>query len=143
MGKRLEVIIIGAGIGGITAGIFLSRKGYNVTIFEKNSTPGGRCGNFVMNGHRFDIGATLLMMPDVFEKTYAAFGKDFTEELKLHRMEPVYKVKFHSGEELYFSSDLAGLRRQFETLEQGSFDKFLKLTYKGYTAYKESMKHLI
>ncbi len=143
MGKRLEVIIIGAGIGGITAGIFLSRKGYNVTIFEKNATPGGRCGNFVMNGHRFDIGATLLMMPDVFEKTYAAFGRNFTEELKLYRMEPVYKVKFHNGEELYFSSDLAGLQRQFESLEPGSYDKFLKLTYKGYRAYKESLKHLI
>jgi phytoene desaturase len=143
MGKRLEVIIIGAGIGGITAGIFLSRKGYNVTIFEKNSAPGGRCGNFVKNGHRFDIGATLLMMPDVFEKTYAAFGKSFMEELKLYRMDPVYKIKFHNGEELFFSSDLARLRKQFETLEPGSYDKFLKLTYKGYRAYKESLKHLI
>jgi phytoene desaturase len=143
MGKRLEVIIIGAGIGGITAGIFLSRKGYNVTIFEKNSAPGGRCGNFVKNGHRFDIGATLLMMPDVFEKTYAAFGKSFMEELKLYRMDPVYKIKFHNGEELFFSSDLARLRKQFETLEPGSYDKFLKLTYRGYRAYKESLKHLI
>ena len=143
MGKRFEVIIIGAGIGGITAGIFLSRKGYNVTIFEKNAVPGGRCGNFVMNGHRFDIGATLLMMPDIFEKTYAAFGKSFMEELKLYRMDPIYKIKFHNGEELYFSTDLARLRRQFETLEPGSYDKFLKLIYEGYRSYKESREHLI
>ncbi len=143
MGKRHEVIIIGAGIGGITAGIFLSRQGHNVTIFEKNAFPGGRCGNFTMNGHRFDIGATLLMMPDVFEKTYAAFGKNFREELNLYRMDPVYKIKFHNGEELNFSSDLAMLRRQFETLEKGSYNRFLRLIHKGYRIYEQSMKHLI
>ena len=116
MSKNYEVIIIGAGIGGITAGIFLSRKGYNVTIFEKNGAPGGRCGNIIKDGHRFDIGATLLMMPEVFEKTYAAFGRSYTEELKLYRMDPVYKINFNNGEQIYFSSDLAKMQKQFETL---------------------------
>ncbi len=143
MNKSCEVIIVGAGIGGITAGIFLSRKGYNVTIFEKNATPGGRCGNIVRDGHRFDIGATLLMMPGVFEKIYSAFGRSYTEELKLFRMDPVYKVNFNNGEKLYFSSDLAEMQKQFETLEPGSYEKFLKLMYKGYGTYRQSMKQLI
>ncbi len=75
MDKRKNVIIIGAGIGGISTAGYLANQGYNVKIFEKNAYPGGRCGKFVKDGHRFDIGATFLMMPGVYEKTFSAVGE--------------------------------------------------------------------
>ena len=97
MKKGNKVIIIGAGIGGITTGIYLARQGYNVTIFEKNAFPGGRCGNLIKDGHRFDIGATFLMMPDIYKKTYTAIGKNIADELELYRLDPVYKINFQSS----------------------------------------------
>ncbi|UCG27410.1 MAG: phytoene desaturase [Bacteroidales bacterium] len=143
MGSNNNVVIIGAGLGGITAGIHLARQGYNVSIYEKNTFPGGRCGNFFKDGHRFDIGATFLMMPEIYEKTYASFGRIFTEELKLYRMDPVYKVKFKEREEIFFTSDLAILKKQFEGIENGSYNKFLRLMPKGYDAYKKSLRYII
>ena len=74
MDKRKSVIIIGSGIGGIATAGYLAYKGYDVTIFEKNAYPGGRCGRYVQDEHRFDIGATFLMMPGVYENTYSAIG---------------------------------------------------------------------
>src|SRR4051812_690797 len=57
-----SVLIIGAGLGGIATAGLLARNGYEVTVLEKNATPGGRCGQIVRDGHRFDTGATLFLM---------------------------------------------------------------------------------
>lgn len=65
-----SAVIIGAGIGGITTAIFLAKNGYKVDIYEKNSSPGGRCGQIIRDGHRFDLGATMLMMPGVYREVF-------------------------------------------------------------------------
>ena len=63
--KAQSVLIIGAGVGGITAAIHLARNGLRVTVIEKNSHPGGRCGHFTRAGHHFDTGPTLVLPPTV------------------------------------------------------------------------------
>ena len=138
--ERKKAIIIGAGIGGIATAGNLACKGYDVTIFEKNAYPGGRCGRYEKEGHRFDIGATFLMMPGIYEDAFAAVGKSLFEELTLHRVDPVYKVKFPGSKEVRFTSDLASLRKQFETLEKGSYSRFLKLFGTGFNIYEKSMR---
>lgn len=143
MSDGKSVIIIGSGVGGITTSIHLARKGYKVKILEKNSYPGGRCGNIVKDGHRFDIGATLLMMTDIYEKTYQSIGRDLYKELDLIRMDPIYSIKFHEGKEVLFSSDLAKFQNQLEAIEPGCYDNFLKYMHESYSSYKLSMKHII
>jgi len=138
--ERKRVVIIGAGIGGIATAGFLACKGYNVTIFEKNAYPGGRCGRYEKEGHRFDIGATFLMMPDVYKETFSRMGKNLFDELNLHRVDPVYKVKFPGRKEVRFTSDMASLQEQFEAIEKGSFGKFLRLMGKGFNIYEKSMR---
>ena len=100
MVKGRKVIIIGSGIGGIACAGALARKGYEVSIFEMNPYPGGRCGSYERDGHRFDIGATFLMMPGIYEEAFSAVGKNMWEALTLHRIDPVYRVKFHGGSEV-------------------------------------------
>ena len=139
MGQCKKVIIIGAGIGGIVTAGSLARKGYEVILFEKNAHPGGRCGTFLKDGHRFDIGATFLMMPGVYEEAFSALGKNMTEELTLYRMDPVYRVKFPGDKEISFSSDMAKLQDQLELIEKGSYGRFLKLMSKGFEIYEKSM----
>ena len=136
-------VIIGAGVGGLAAATYLARGGYKVTIFEKNAFPGGRCASFSKDGHRFDIGATLLMMPQVYERTFADFGKDLYEELDLVRMDPVYRLKYPGNTELLFSSDLMKMQQQLEAIEPGSYAPFLQYMNKSYRAYRLSMKHII
>jgi len=138
-----EVIIIGAGIGGITTSVYLAQKGYSVRIFEKNDFAGGRCGSMTIDGHRFDTGATLLMMRDVYESTYQKIGKKLDEEFELFRMDPIYKIFFHNGLDFQFTSDLTKMRTQLEAIEPGSFHKFIKYMDVGLKAYRIGMKHII
>jgi len=140
MERQKKAIVIGAGIGGITTAGILARRGYDVTIFEKNSFFGGRCGSLTREGHRFDLGATFLMMPGVFEQLFAALGKEMHEELKLMRMDPVYSLRFHNGKRVDFTSDLHKLQKQFEAIEPGSYRSFLRLMSSGFRTYKDSMK---
>ena len=137
--KGKKVIIIGSGIGGIATAGALARKGYQVSIFEKNPYPGGRCGSYVNEGHRFDIGATFLMMPGIYEEAFSAVGKNMWEELSLHRIDPVYRVKFPGGREIALSSDLSVLQKQFDDIEEGSYGRFLKLMAKGFEIYEKAM----
>jgi len=143
MAGSKKVIIIGSGVGGITTAIHLAQKGYQVKIFEKNSYPGGRCGKIIKDGHRFDIGATLLMMTDIYEKTYQSIGRDLYKELDLIRMDPIYSIKFPENKEVLFSSDLAKLQNQLEAIEPGCYNNFLKYMAESYDTYQLSMKNII
>jgi len=138
-----KVIIIGAGIGGITTAIYLSRQGYKVVILEKNSFPGGRCASFEREGHRFDLGATLLMMPEVYRSIYGDFGTSLEEEMNLYRMDPVYSLRYANGTELRFTSDLAEMRSQLEKMEPGSYPSFLRYMDESYRSYLLAMKRII
>ena len=97
-----SVIVIGAGIGGITAAIHLAGHGIKVTVLEKNSHPGGRCDRFSRNGHHFDTGPTLLVMPLLYEAEFAALGVEVTlrELLDLQRVDPTYHLVFDDGSQL-------------------------------------------
>jgi phytoene dehydrogenase-like protein len=69
MTQKPTALVIGAGIGGIATAARLARNGYNVTVLEKNDTPGGRCNQLVQDGHRFDIGPTLFLMTQPTKST--------------------------------------------------------------------------
>jgi len=140
---KKKAIVIGAGVGGITTASLLARKGYSVNLYEKNAFPGGRCGALVKDGHRFDLGATLLMMPDTYKSIFASIGKDLHQELDLIRMEPIYKIKFHGGKELVFTCDMARMKEQLESIEPGSFTRFLSFMDESYTTLKLSMAKII
>ena len=139
MKNRKKIIVIGSGIGGITTAAYLAREGHQVRIFEKNSYPGGRSGTYVKDGHRFDIGATFLMMPGIYEEAFTRLGTDMWKELNLHRMDPVYNVKFPNDKEIQFTSDLARMQSQLEHIEPGSYGRFLKLMNTGYRIYERAM----
>ncbi len=140
MEKGKNVIIIGSGIGGIATAGYLARKGYKVTIFEKNGFPGGRCGRYVKDEHRFDVGPTFLMMPGVYQEAFSLLGQDMKEVLNLTRIDPIYRIKYPGEKEIRFSSDLAAMQAQFEEIETGSYDRFLKLLHKGFHIYERSMR---
>src|SRR5512142_128310 len=106
MDKRRTAVVIGAGIGGIATAARLARSGYRVTVLEKNEKPGGRASQILRDGHRFDTGPTLFLMPEVWEETYAALGEKMSDHLDLVRIDPTYTVHFDDGLELQLSSNL-------------------------------------
>jgi phytoene desaturase len=138
-----SVAIIGAGAAGLASAGYLARRGFHVTVFEKNAFPGGRCASFTSDGHRFDIGATLLMMPRVYERMYSDLGRNMFEELDLIRMDPVYSLRYPDDTKFLFSSDLMKMQQQLEAAEPGSYASFLEYMDVSFKAYKVSMKHII
>lgn len=80
-------LIIGAGLGGITSAIHLARHGIHVTVLEKNNKPGGRCDRYSRDGHEFDTGPTLLVMPLLIESEFNTFDASMREMLDLRRVD--------------------------------------------------------
>jgi len=138
-----SVLVIGAGMGGITTAALLARQGYDVTVLEKNEIPGGRCGQINRDGHRFDVGATLFLMPEVFADTYAMLGEDMGDHLNLQRIDPTYKVRFDDGLTLALTSDLNAMRAQLEAIETGSFGGLLRYLDEGRRHYEVSLDRFV
>jgi phytoene desaturase len=92
MEEKKTVAIIGAGIGGITAAVYLAKNGYKVKVFEKNSDPGGRCGQVIRDGHRFDLGATMLVMPGIYRRIFDSLGLNLEDSLDIKTLETLYKI---------------------------------------------------
>ncbi|HEY3473572.1 MAG TPA: FAD-dependent oxidoreductase, partial [Anaerolineales bacterium] len=141
--KQKRVIVIGAGIGGIAAATHLARRGLNVTVLEKNSRPGGRCDRFSRDGHHFDAGPTLLVMPLLYEAEFAALGTSLGEQLDLQRVDPTYHLVFDDGSKLALTSDLKSMQEQLEAFEPGSFSGLLRYMEEGYRHYHLGMEKLV
>jgi phytoene desaturase len=138
-----SVLIIGAGIGGLAAAARLAYNGYNVTVVEKNARPGGRCDQLVLDGHRFDIGPTLFLMPEVFAETYAALGQRLADHLDLRRIDPTYRVRFPDGTTLALTSDLNAMQAQLAAIEPGSFGGLLRYLVEGRQHYTLSLQKFV
>lgn len=138
-----SALIIGAGIGGITAGIHLAKAGFHVTVVEKNAEPGGRCGRLVRDGHRFDTGPTLLVMRPVYEAEFLALGARLDDRLELRQVDPTYRLVFDDGDQLALTSDMAHMQDQLETIERGSFRGFRRYLQEGARHYEVVLKNVV
>ena len=140
---RHSAIVIGAGIGGITAATHLARSGMNVTVLEKNGQPGGRCGRLVRDGHRFDTGPTLFVMPRQYEAEFRALGAELHERLDLRRVDPTYHLVFDDGSQLALTSDMASMHAQLEAIEPGSFHGLQRYLQEGRQHYRLVVDNLV
>ena len=143
MTQKPSAIVIGAGIGGIATAARLARNGYGVTVLEKNDTPGGRANQIVRDGHRFDIGPTLFLMPEVWEETFTALGEKMSDHLDLRRIDPTYKVHFDDGLQLELTSNIGDMQTQLESVEKTAFTGFLNYIAEGAKHYKISLEKFV
>jgi phytoene desaturase len=141
--KAASAIVIGAGAAGISAAAHLARQGLHVTVLEKNGHPGGRCDRFSRDGHHFDAGPTLLIMPHVYAAEFEALGASVQEMLDLQRVDPTYHLVFDDGSRLALTSDLKSLGEQLESFEPGSFDGLLRYLEEGNRHYQLAMQRLV
>lgn len=141
--KSKTVIIIGAGVGGISAAIHLAKRGFQVRVVEKNSHPGGRCDQIVRAGHTFDTGPTLMVMPLLYEAEFAALGTPMKELLDLQRVDPTYRLVFDDGSQLSLTSDLKAMQEQLEAFQPGAFKGLLRYLQEGHRHYHLGMEKLV
>jgi phytoene desaturase len=141
--KTKKVIIIGAGIAGMTAATHLAKHGIQVTVLDKNSHAGGRCDRLSRDGHHFDTGPTLMVMPLLYEAEFAALGVSMRERLDLQRVDPTYHLVFDDGSRLALTSDFDSLQEQLETIEPGSFQALQRYLDEGQHHYDLGIERLV
>ena len=132
---RSSAVVIGAGLGGLSAAMRLGSKGYSVTVIDRLDRVGGRGSSVTKNGFRFDLGPTILTVPQVFEKLWKDCGKDFARDVELVPLDPFYEIRWQDGSRFQVRSSeeemLAEVTRNFPKDLKG-YCKFLEDCEKRY-----------
>lgn len=113
-------IVIGAGLGGLSAAIHLRLDGWHVRLLEANDRVGGRAHLIERDGFRFDAGPSLLNYPWVFEALFSAAGRSLRDYVRLLPVDPSVAFQWPDGTRLSLSSNLSDLVAEFERVEPGS-----------------------
>ena len=125
----MRAVVVGAGLGGLATALRLQGAGAEVTVVEQRERPGGRAYQKRDRGYTWDTGPSLLTMPWVLEETFAAGGLDLHAELRLRRLDPLYRIRWAGQAEHFdFSADPARLRDEvakFSAADAAQVEPFL------------------
>lgn len=130
-----KISILGSGFSSLASAAYLAQSGYKVTVYEKNSIPGGRARQLKSDGFTFDMGPTWYWMPDVFERFFADFGKLPADYYELIKLNPTYQVYFGKADVVIIEDSLDKIKDTFEKIEKGSslkLEKFMKMARENY-----------
>ncbi|EKZ1045658.1 phytoene desaturase family protein [Enterococcus hirae] len=136
-----KIIVIGAGVAGLSAAVRLQKLGYEVTLYEKDRQVGGKMNQIKTAGFTFDLGPTIVMMPEIYREVFEFCGKDPDDYIPMKKVDPMLKLYFNKEEPIEFSNDLIELTKTLENISpedtQGYF-AFLADIYQRYTIAKEA-----
>ncbi len=104
-GRSDRVVVVGAGLAGLSAALHLAGRGREVTVVEREGWPGGRAGRLDVDGYRIDTGPTVLTMPDIIDDTFAAVGESSSGRMDLLAVDPAYRAQFADGSSIDVHSD--------------------------------------
>tara|TARA_R110000868_G_scaffold98706_2_gene271773 strand:- start:61621 stop:63081 length:1461 start_codon:yes stop_codon:yes gene_type:complete len=116
-----KVIVIGSGFSSLSAACYLSKDGFEVSLYEKNEAVGGRARQLKKEGFTFDMGPSWYWMPDIFDKFFADFGKKTTDYYQLDKLSPAYKI-FFKNDAITIGDCMDKICLEFERIEKGSSD---------------------
>ena len=116
MAGHSDVVVVGAGPGGLACSMLLAKAGINVTILEKSDDVGGRTRVFEKDGFKYDNGPTFFHYPEIAEEIFEALGLDAREELGLIELNPNYRLVFGAGGSINDSTDLEDMVSQIGEL---------------------------
>lgn len=139
-----KAVVIGGGISGLATAALLSKHGWHVTVLEKNETFGGRARVLSVDGFAFDMGPSWYLMPEVFERFFALFGRKPSDYYELVRLNPRYQVMFGDQERVIFTDAIEANAAWFEQIESGAGQKlraFLSKMERVYQATTDSLMY--
>lgn len=138
-----KVSVIGSGFSSLAAASVLAQAGHDVTVFEKNDTPGGRARTFQADGLTFDMGPSWYWMPEVFETFFNRFGKCVSDYYELRRLDPSYSIFYGKDDVLRIPAATEELYSLFESVEAGSSSHLEKFLREAAYKYEVGMRDLV
>lgn len=113
-----KIIVIGAGTAGLVSAIYLQNEGYDVHIYEKNEKVGGKMYQIGGEGFTFDVGPTIVMMPELYNEVFSMCGRNPKDYIPMEPVEPMLTLNFSDSEPMLFSSDLTKLTTMLEGISE-------------------------
>ena len=136
-GKSDHVVIVGAGLGGLSAALRLAGAGRRVTVVEREAVPGGRAGLLQRDGYSFDTGPSVLTMPSLIQDALSCVGEDIKDWLELIPLDPLYRAFYHDGTHLDVHADRHRMQDEIatkispaEAIGYGKYVDFVTKLYK-------------
>jgi phytoene desaturase len=123
-----EIVIVGAGPGGLASAILLGSAGFRVTVLEKMTTVGGRTSSIEEEGFRFDLGPTFFLYPKILDEILRAAGTNLRKEVEMIRLDPQYRIQFGTGGKIDATPNSEEMERQIAQIcpaDAGGFRSFL------------------
>jgi phytoene desaturase len=138
-----NAIVVGGGLGGLASAALLGKAGWRVTVLEKNDTTGGRARLWSEKGYQFDMGPSWYLMPEVFEKFFALFGRRREEYYPLQALDPYYRVFFAPGEPVDIGPDLGKVKELFDRFEPGGGERLQRYVDRAKYKYDVAMAEFL
>ncbi|MET7685113.1 phytoene desaturase [Streptomyces sp. NPDC005423] len=113
-GRTDHVVVVGAGLSGLSAALHLLGAGRRVTVLERDPLPGGRAGRLTRGGYRIDTGPTVLTMPDLADEAFAAVGDSLRARVELIPLHPAYRARFADGSGIDVHTDPDAMEAEVE-----------------------------
>ncbi|MCH0564196.1 MULTISPECIES: phytoene desaturase [unclassified Streptomyces] len=113
-GRTDHVVVVGAGLAGLSSALHLLGAGRRVTVVERDALPGGRAGHRALGGYRIDTGPTVLTMPDLADEAFAAVGDSLRRRVDLIPLHPAYRACFADGSALDVHTDADAMTAEVE-----------------------------
>ena len=155
MGKEpRQVVIVGAGPGGLAAALLLAKSGVKVTVVEKRGQVGGRTATMEQDGFKFDIGPTFFLYPRVLREIFSAAGYDLDREVPMTRLDPQYRLVFGGGGELLATPNMERMEQaiaaispedavtfhRFMTHNRNKLEKFMPFLQSPFESWRDLAK---
>jgi phytoene desaturase len=123
------VVVIGAGLSGLSAACYLTGQGHDVTVVEREPNPGGRAGRLVRRGFSFETGPSVLTMPDLIADALRAVDTDLASVLPMRRLDPAYRARFADGSTIHVRAGTEAMRQEIAetcgTEDAAAFEGFV------------------
>lgn len=143
MYSKKRVTVIGSGFSGLATACYAAKHGYEVIVYEKNTTVGGRARSFEAKGFVFDMGPSWYWMPDVFERFFADFDKKVSDYYDLVQLDPGFQIFFKEQTPLAIPANMDALYKTFEDIEEGAAQQLKLFLEDAAYKYQVGMQDLV
>ncbi|WP_046176600.1 phytoene desaturase family protein [Domibacillus indicus] len=127
--KNKNVLVIGGGLGGLSAAISLAQAGYDVSLYEKNDHIGGKLNRLDQDGFGFDLGPSILTMPQIFENLFSASGKSMKDYVPIEKLDHQWRSFFPDGNIIDLYEDLKEMQEKNQSLSEKDMREYQDLLH--------------
>jgi len=137
-----RALVIGAGFGGLAAAVRLACKGWHVQIVEKLDAPGGRASVHREAGYTFDLGPTIVTVPQLFEELWALAGRRLEDDVTLKALDPFYRIRFDDGTWFDYNGDPEHMRAEVARINPADLPGYERFMAEAERCYRIGFEEL-